>query len=149
MENLLTGALILGLVFACCGTSDFASYSDCGVDGYSCMGSAALNSCSQARTILADDYPMEAKITGAYDSGSCYLEIRALSESEFYDFMRSEGADETTIQMFKTSYGSYFSQIGNRKASCVVGSSEVSEFFEYGDLESYCTGDLLTYGYYS
>lgn len=148
MENFLMGTLILGLMFACCGTSDFASYSDCGTDGYYCMESAAINSCSPARTLLADDYPMEATITGSSGSGSCYIEIRALSESELYDLLRAEGADEATIQMFKASYGSGFSQMQNRKASCVVQATSVEEFLDYGDLSSYCTGDLLTYGYY-
>jgi hypothetical protein len=149
MENLLVGTLILGLVFACCGTSDFASYADCGVDGYSCLESAAINDCSPARSLLADDIPMEAKITGQYDSSSCYMEIRTLSKSEMKDLFRSEGADEATIQMYESMYGDYYSNFADKKASCVVSATYVEEFLSYGDFEDYCTGELVdSFQYY-
>ena len=147
MENLLAGTLILGLVFACCGTSDFATYTDCGIDGYGCMESAAQSGCAPAKTMLADDVPMEAKITGQYDSYSCSLELRVLSKSEMYDMFRAEGADESMIQMFEASYGSYYSNIENKKASCIVEPSYMEDFFYYQEFEQYCSGDLLTYGY--
>lgn len=143
MENLLVGTLILGLVFACCGTSDFATYADCGNDGYSCLGDYAESGCTPAKSYLLDDIPMEAKITGAYDSSSCNLEMRTLSKNELYDLFRAEGTDEATIQMFVSSYGTYFSIIENKKATCVVDSSYVEDFLYGSYMEDYCTGELV------
>jgi hypothetical protein len=91
---------------------------------------------------------MEAKIIGQYDSYSCQVEVRALSKEEMYDLFRSEGADESTIQMFESSYGSYYSNIANKKATCFLEPSNIEDFFYYGVFEQYCTGDLVTYGYY-
>ena len=149
MENLVSGSLILGMLLACCGTSAFVSYADCGIDGFSCMGQYAGEGCSPAKTILADDVPMEAIITGQHDSYSCDVELRVLSKQEMYDLFRSEGADEATIEMFESSYGSYLSVIENKKASCVVEPSYMENFFYYGDFETYCSGELVSgYDYY-
>jgi hypothetical protein len=145
MENMFSSALILGLVFACCGTSDFSVTTDCGIDGFDCFSRAAENGCSPAKMVVADDLPMEATITGEYDSLSCNVELRILTKSEMYDLFREEGADEETISMFEATYGDHFSTYENKKATCIIGKSYMEQFFYYGDFNQQCSGELVSY----
>lgn len=144
MENLFSGALVLGLVLSCCGASGFALEKDCGIDGFDCFADSAEDGCSPAKTLIADDMPLEARITGKYDSDSCNIELRGLAKSELYDLFRSEGADESAIQMFDATYGSHYSAIENKKATCIVYSSYTEEFLQYEEIGQYCSGELVS-----